>query len=108
MSDEKLFYRISEVAKKMGVTQSTLRFWEKQIPKLKPRTNAKGNRLYTKEDIAKLEKVRFLIKDKGHTVAGAKNQLSTNIDLVAAKSEISEKLIKLRSFLELLSEKIGD
>jgi DNA-binding transcriptional MerR regulator len=51
LQDGKLFYKISEVASHLGVTASTLRFWEKEIPNLKPRTNKKGNRQYTQEAI---------------------------------------------------------
>ena len=42
---EKLFYRISEVAKIFGVNVSAVRFWEKQFDILKPKKNKKGNRM---------------------------------------------------------------
>ena len=49
LQDGKLFYKISEVASHLGVTASTLRFWEKEIPNLKPRTNKKReSAIYTR------------------------------------------------------------
>lgn len=35
--DLKLYYSISEVAKKFGINESTLRFWEKEFPQLTPK-----------------------------------------------------------------------
>ena len=49
---EKLFYRISEVAEIIGESTSLVRFWANSFPKqIKPKRNAKGNRLFTKEDV---------------------------------------------------------
>lgn len=106
LQEGKLFYLISEVASHLDVSASTIRFWEKQIPDLKPRTNKKGNRQFTKVDIDKLQKIKFLIKDQGHTVAGAKSKLSNNKSKVEAQSDIAEKLIAVRSFLENLKERL--
>lgn len=107
LQEGKLFYQISEVAKHLEVTASTLRFWEKEIPDLKPRTNKKGNRQYTIEDIDKLQKVKFLVKDQGHTVLGAKQKLKVNRVGVESQSEIVGKLLDLKSFLVELQNKIG-
>lgn len=46
---EKLYYSITEVAEMFNINASTLRFWEKEFPNLKPDTNLKGNRKYTKK-----------------------------------------------------------
>ena len=106
LQDGKLFYKISEVAAHLEVTASTLRFWEKEIPALKPRTNKKGNRQYTRDDIDKLQKIKFLVKDQGHTVAGAKQKLALNKSKVESQSEVAEKLMDLRQFLVELQNKI--
>ena len=36
----KLYYSIKEVAQQLGVNESTLRYWEKEFPQLKPKTQA--------------------------------------------------------------------
>ena len=41
----KLYYSIKEVAGMIGVSESMLRFWEKEIPMLKPKTT--GNNVCT-------------------------------------------------------------
>lgn len=103
LKEGKLFYTITEVSKHLGITASTLRFWEREIPKLKPRTNKKGNRQYTKDDINRISRVKFLIKDQGHTVAAAKEKLKISVVEIDSKTEVIEKLENLRNFLgELL------
>lgn len=99
LEEGKLFYSITEVSRHLGVTASTLRFWEKEIPKLKPRTNKKGNRQYTNEDIEKLTRIKFLVKDQGHTLAGAKEKLKSKSSEVESKVEVIEKLERVRKFL---------
>ncbi len=107
LNDDKLFYKISEVASYLEVSASTLRFWEKEIPALKPRTNKKGNRQYTKEDIEKLKRIKFLVKDQGHTVAGARQKLKNKKSVVEAKAEIVDKLMNLKKFLRNLEDKLS-
>ena len=40
----KLYYSIKEAAEMVGLTESNLRFWEKEIPSLKPKTTGNGIR----------------------------------------------------------------
>jgi DNA-binding transcriptional MerR regulator len=50
ISQDKLFYTIGEVAKMLNVNTSLIRYWEKEFSIIKPKKNAKGNRLFTKKD----------------------------------------------------------
>ena len=45
----KLYYSISEVASMMNVTETLLRYWEKEFPNIKPNKIGRGIRQYTKE-----------------------------------------------------------
>ena len=47
----KLYYSIKEVAEMLGVSESMLRFWEKEIPMIKPKTTGNNIRQYTEQDI---------------------------------------------------------
>jgi len=49
---EKLYYSIGEVAEIFSVAPSLIRFWESEFELIKPKKNRKGNRQFTKEDIA--------------------------------------------------------
>ena len=59
----KLYYSISEVAKQFGVAESLLRYWEKEFGVLRPKRTGKGDRLYTKDDIAKIREIQVLLKE---------------------------------------------
>ncbi len=50
---EKRYYSIGEIAKAFSVNTSLIRFWEKEFDILKPKKNAKGNRMFTPEDLKK-------------------------------------------------------
>ena len=46
---EKLYYTIGEVSRMLGENASLIRFWSNSFSKfVKPKRNAKGNRLYTR------------------------------------------------------------
>ena len=97
---EKLYYPIGEVATMFNVSTSLLRYWEKEFDVLKPRKNKKGNRLFTKKDIENLQLIYHLVKERGYTLEGAKQQLSGNTDDLLTKQKIIDSLHKIKGFLE--------
>ena len=103
---DKLFYKISEVAKMFNVNISAIRFWEKEFTILKPKRNKKGNRLFTKNDIENMQIIYHLLKDRGFTVEGAKNKLKDNKTDTINNVEIVKHLKELRSFLINLKNEI--
>ena len=68
----KLFYSIGEVADMFEVNTSLIRFWEKEFDIIKPKKNAKGNRLFTPADIENFKLIHYFVKDLGMTLEGAK------------------------------------
>ncbi len=103
---EKLYYSIGEVAKMFSVSNSLIRFWENEFDILQPRKNRKGDRLFTKEDIANLRIIFHLVKEQGYTLEGAKKKLKDNKDETIGNIELYEKLKDIRGFLEDLYNKI--
>ena len=69
---EKRYYKIGEVATAFKVNTSLIRFWEKEFEIIKPKKNAKGNRLFTQEDIVNFKLIFNLVKERGFTLEGAK------------------------------------
>lgn len=100
---EKLYYSIGEVAKAFDVNTSTLRFWEKEFPILKPKKNKKGNRYFTPKDIENLKMIYHLTKEKGYTLDGAKIALTTN-ETIGETIEIIDRLEYVKSELLKLKE----
>ena len=69
--NEKLYYKINEVAKMIGVSSSTIRFWEQKIPFLRPQIRSRV-RHYNRENIELLKTIYKLIKQEKYTIEGAK------------------------------------
>jgi DNA-binding transcriptional MerR regulator len=101
---EKLYYGIGEVTTMLNITPSMLRFWEKEFPELKPHKNKKGNRLYTASDIETIKLIYFLTKEKGYTLAGAREIISNQRQRTEKNMAIMDSLKKLRQFLVEVKE----
>lgn len=105
LPSEKMFYTIGEVAKMLGVSTSLVRFWEKEFDILKPKKNAKGNRLFRPNDVENLKTIYHLVKERGFTLQGARNKLNQNKEDVIDQAAVVDSLKKIRSFLvDLKSE----
>lgn len=98
MADEltKKYYRIGDVAELLNLPQSTLRFWETQFHELRPGRNKKGTRRYTPNDIDVLRVIKFLVKDKGLTIEGAREHMRKNRHAVDKRHEIISRLQDVR------------
>jgi len=103
---EKMYYSIGEVAEMLEVNASLLRYWEGQFDILKPKKNAKGDRLFTKEDIENLKLIYHLVREKGYTLEGAKAQLKSKFEEEKKKFLLIEKLQKLREFLVEIKDQL--
>lgn len=101
-SDLKKYYRIREVAEMMDVPLSTLRFWEKEFPSIRPKRGGKGTRLYTANDIERIRMVHYLLKIKGLKIDAAKAQINNNPSGVSRQAQAVERLIKIRDELQAM------
>lgn len=81
------------------VNTSLVRFWEKEFDILKPKKNAKGNRLFTRKDVDNLKVIYHLVKERGFTLDGAKKKLRENKGDTIQNEEIVERLKDIRGFL---------
>ncbi len=104
----KLYYSISEVAEMFGVPESLLRYWEKMFPEnITPKKAGRGVRQYRKEDIEDIRIIYHLVKEKGMTLAGAKQTLKKNktgtvqsSEVIARLKSIREELVNMRKELD--------
>lgn len=102
---EKYLYTIGETAEILGESTSLVRFWANEFPKfIKPQRNAKGNRLFTKEDIETFKHIHLLVKVEGLTLEGAAKRLKGERKDVISKAKVLESLRKIRTQLEEIKE----
>lgn len=113
-------YRIGEVSRITGTKAFVLRYWETEFPMLQPVKSASGQRLYRREDVETVLRIKRLLYDEGFTIAGARRYLrenghataeehfvSANEENAAAPQTIGRKVLldlrdSLREFLTLL------
>lgn len=100
----KLYYTIGEVSEHFGVNPSLIRFWEKEFDIIKPKKNAKGNRLFTPQDVANFRLIHHLVKERGFTLEGARKKLKDNREETIDTSEVVEKLKEIKGFLQELQK----
>lgn len=96
---EKRYYSIGELAKAFNVNASLIRFWDKEFDVLKPKKNAKGNRMFTPEDVKNLQLIYHLVKERGFTLDGAKVHLKEGQKKTLDKFEIISKLETIKTNL---------
>ena len=71
----KLYFRIGEVAKIVGVKPYVLRYWETEFTILRPGKTPSHHRLYRRRDVETLLEIKKLLYEEGFTIAGAKKKL---------------------------------
>ncbi len=103
---EKRYYKIGEVAKAFEVNTSLIRFWEKEFDVIKPKKNAKGNRLFTQEDIANFKLIFNLVKERGFTLDGAKQKLKNNPESTINNHEIISRLESVKAELKKIKSQL--
>ena len=75
---DKLYFKIGEVSEIAGVQPSVLRFWETEFKQINPKRTPSGQRLYRRNEIDTILKIKELLYDKKFTIQGAKRHLRTN------------------------------
>ena len=110
---------IGEVAKLLNLVNlktgklntHTIRFWEKEFIQVKPKIFAGKRRYYDEKTINILKKIKFLLKDKGFTINGAKKHLlktnSFELDEII-NSSIKTKNINLKSKINKISKLVKE
>ena len=104
----KLYYSISEVASMMNVTETLLRYWEKEFPNIKPNKIGRGIRQSTKADIEQVKKVYHLVKERGMTLQGARDMLKRNKGgEIDRNVDVIERLKDIRAELQDISRHLS-
>ena len=114
--NEEAYKTISEVAeilnlinvKNGSLSTHTLRYWEKEFKQIRPKILAGKRRYYDTETINIIKKIKYLLKEKGMTIQGAKKILDsnqTNLDetmniTINTKNILKNKLNKISKILK--------
>ena len=104
---DKLYYTIGEVAEMFDVSRSLLRYWENEFAFLTPRKNRKGDRLFTKENITQIQIIYNLVKVRGFTLDGAKQELKKEKGTLTDQHNLLDRIRSIHSRLKDLDDKLS-
>jgi DNA-binding transcriptional MerR regulator len=107
---DRLYFKIGEVAKLVGVKPYVLRYWETEFSIVRPGKTRARHRLYRRKDVETLLEIRRLLYAERYTIEGAKRRLresgrltdeaQTALDEGAARlARVREELLALHRML---------
>ena len=107
------FITISELAKILNLLDTkskkplnhVLRYWEKKFKQIKPK-KINNRRYYSPHQVELIKLIKFLIKNKGMTIEGVKNQLNLNINKLDDDNSHGLKADYYKFKIKLNSKKI--
>jgi MerR family transcriptional regulator/heat shock protein HspR len=92
-------YMISVVSEILGIHPQTLRLYERE-GFIKPKRSGGNTRLYSDDDIEKLEMILRLTRELGVNLAGVEVVLSMREKMERMQQEMDETIMRLREQLE--------
>lgn len=100
VNNGKYLYKIGEVADILGENVSLVRFWSNEFSRfINPRRNAKGNRMFTVDDLQTMRQIHHLVKVEGLTLQGAEKKLKADRHDGMDKVKVLDSLRKIRQQL---------
>ena len=100
VSRENRLFMISVVSEMLGIHPQTLRIYERE-GFIKPKRSGGNTRLYSEEDVEKLELVLRLTRELGVNLAGVEVILSMREKMEQMQREMDDTIRLLREELEL-------
>ena len=123
IKSEDAYKTIGEVTKELGLIDKktghlqthTLRYWETKFKQINPLIRAGNRRYYSKRNLQIIKLIKFLLKEKGLTINGAKkilrnsriHSLDDNTGLGVYKPDLQNKKIikdKIKKISKIIRE----
>ena len=114
---------IGEITKELGLVDKktgrlqthTIRYWETQFRQIRPTVKAGGRRYYSVKIFKIIKYIKFLLKERGLTINGAKKILNSsdthtiddNINIGINKSDLNKTKIiknKIKNITKIIKE----
>jgi len=76
---KRLYYKIGEACKALGIQPYVLRYWETEFPALAPSKSRSGQRVYSEKEMEVIRRIKELLYGEGYTIAGAKKKLEAEL-----------------------------
>lgn len=104
--EEKIGYKIGEVASLTNLPAYVLRFWESEFIFLKPKKSQGKHRTYTKTDVETIFEIKKMLHEEGYTIAGLKRfwfrKKRGGQSVQVSKDSVEKAKAELQGILKLL------
>ena len=105
----KLYFRIGEVSRLLGVEPHVLRYWETEFPALRPKKGGTGQRLYRRKDVETALEIKRLLYERRYTIEGARRHLENKSSAPAPEPVRQAELFDpLRSMLDQVRRELRE
>ncbi|MBP2072282.1 MerR family transcriptional regulator [Thermoanaerobacterium butyriciformans] len=102
---EKKYYKIEDVSIKTGLTKRAIRYYE-DLNLIAPKRTDSGYRLYTDEDIDKIQKIISLKESLGFSLAEIKAALELDKNVKNILSGESADITTIDNYIDMIKEQI--
>jgi DNA-binding transcriptional MerR regulator len=99
-------YQIGTICRLLEVKPHVIRYWEQEIPLLSPRKDEQGRRVYTRQELDLLFRIKYLLQQKKFTLAGVREKLWA--EFYAEDQGVRAHIIALRHELLLLRGMVAE
>ncbi|MDI3477234.1 MAG: MerR family transcriptional regulator, repressor of the yfmOP operon [Thermoanaerobacterium sp.] len=102
---EKKYYKIEDVSIKTGLTKRAIRYYE-DLNLIAPKRTDSGYRLYTDEDIDKIQKIISLKESLGFSLAEIKAALELDKNVKNILSGEPADITTIDNYIDMIKEQI--
>ena len=99
--------KIGELSRRLQLPAYVLRYWETEFKQLRPKRNPAGQRLYSFEDVALVQRIMHLLYERHFTIAGARSVLARNDGKPSDGQPCAELLERVADELRRLRAALG-
>lgn len=99
---DKVYFRIGEVSRILGVEPYVIRYWESEFKVVRPVRTRSDQRLYRRRDVELLLTIKNLLYVEHFTITGAKRKLAGRMSATEGEdgaTEYSSRLLEIKSLL---------
>lgn len=101
---DKVYFRIGEVSRILGVEPYVIRYWESEFKAVKPFRTRSDQRLYRRKDVEMLLMIKRLLYVEHFTILGAKKKLADKMSSAENEESAAEYRSRLMEIKILLQQ----
>jgi len=99
-------YQIGTVCELLGVKPHVLRYWEQELPIISPRKDQAGRRVYSRQELDLLLRIKYLLHEKKFTLAGVQEKIWE--ELYSEEKNTRAHITAIRNELLLLQGRLRE